>query len=228
MERTQRWAVRRSSLPTVLPAQDRTFGSLTDGEINSPSSPRHQWDHRRHVPFTHDPESPMPLGEGQVRDVGSARLADPEPIEAEKHGQGGVAFVEVLRREQEGAQLPAIETSPLRGVNLRSSDVLGGVSAHPAVDVGKAVEATDGGQPAVDGGRCKTSLLHRSAVELDVRSLRLQDGQAHVGGPLEECPQIVAISGEGATVVPGKKSCGRDLSLIEARIGNDGGQGVWI
>jgi len=33
-------------------------------------------------------------------------------------------------------------------------------------------------------------------VEVDVGSLRLQDGEACVGDPLEECPQVVAKSVE--------------------------------
>lgn len=98
----------------------------------------------------------MSLSEGEILDVGSARLTHPKPIEAEEDGKRGMALVEALGREEERAQLPAIQASPLRWVDLGSSNVLCGVGVYPAVDVSKAVEAADGGQPSVDGGRRKT------------------------------------------------------------------------
>ena len=107
-------------------------------------------------------------------------------------------------------------------------DVLGGVGADPTVDVSKAVEATDGGQPAIDSGGSQASLFHHRAIELDMGLLRFQDGEAHVDGPPEECPKVVAIGVKSATVVPGEKRCGRHLRLVEAGVGDDGGQVVRI
>jgi hypothetical protein len=81
----------------------------------------------------------MPLVEGQILDIGSTGFADPQPVEAEQYRQGGMALVAALGCEQEGAQLSAIEASTFGWVDFRTPDVLGGVSAHPAVDVGKPV-----------------------------------------------------------------------------------------
>ena len=50
-----------------------------------------------------------------------------------------------LSGEEKRTQLPTVETATLGRVDLRPSDVLGGVGVHPTVDVGKAVEATDRG-----------------------------------------------------------------------------------
>ena len=59
-------------------------------------------------------------------------------------------------------------------------------------------------------------------------SLRLHDGEANVGGPLEERPQVVAIGIERTAEVPGKKSCRCHLGLIEAGVLDDGGQSFRI
>ena len=142
----------------------------------------------------------MPLMEGQILDIGSTGFADPQPIEAEQYRQCGMALVAALGCEQEGAQLPAIEAPALRRMDLGTPDVLGGVGAHPAVDVGEPVEAAHGGQPSVDGRGSKASLLHGRPVELDVRSLRLQDCETDVGGPLEECPEIETVGIERSCV----------------------------
>jgi hypothetical protein len=61
-----------------------------------------------------------------------------------------------------------------------------------------------------------------------VRSLRLQDGETRVGGPLEEGPKVVAIGIERAPALPGKKCCRCRLRLIEPGVLDDGGQSLRI
>jgi hypothetical protein len=213
---------------SVLPTQDRTLSALADGQINCASSPRDKGNHRRLASFAHDAEGPVPLGEGQILDVGSARFADPKPVEAEEHGQSGMILVAALGCEEKGSQLPAIQSSPLGRVDLRAPDILGRVGGDPSVNVGEPVEAADGGEAPVDGRRGQALLLRGGAVELDVGSLGFQDGEACVGGPLEEGLQIVAVGIERSSAVSGEKCCRCNLSFIEAGVLDDGGQGVGI
>jgi len=179
---------------SVLPTQDCALGALANGQINGANSPRHQRDHRWLASLSHDPQGPVPLGEGEILDVGSTCLTDPKPVEAEEHGQSGMILVEALGRAEKGSQLPAVQSLPLGRVDLGAPDVLGRVGDDPSVDVGESVEAADGGEASVDGRRGQTLLLHGGAVELDVGSLRFQDGEARVIGPLEEGPQVVTVA----------------------------------
>ena len=48
-----------------------------------------------------------------VLDVGVAGLGDPQPVQAQQHGQGGVGVVEALGGEEEPGQLAAVEAPPL-------------------------------------------------------------------------------------------------------------------
>jgi hypothetical protein len=47
-------------------------------------------------------------------------------------------------------------------------------------------------------------------------SLRLQDGETDVCGPLEEYPEIETVRIERSAVVPGEEGCGCNLSFVEA------------
>jgi hypothetical protein len=42
----------------------------------------------------------MTLGEGEVLDIGTAGLANPQTVQAKQCGKGSVITVETLRREQ--------------------------------------------------------------------------------------------------------------------------------
>jgi len=105
----------------------------------------------------------VPLGEGEILDVGSTRLADSKSVEAEEYGQSGVTSVAALGGEEKGAALPAIQASPLGGVDLGAPDVLGRVGGDPTIDVGEPVEATNGGEvrSMVDGPRPFCSMAVR-------------------------------------------------------------------
>jgi hypothetical protein len=94
--------------------------------------------------------------------------------------------------------------------------------------VSESIEAADGGEASVDGRRGQTLLLHGGAVELDVGSLRFQDGEARVSGPLEEGSQVVAIGIERSSALAGEKCCRCHLSFIEAGVLDDRRQRVGI
>jgi hypothetical protein len=78
-------------------------------------------------------------------------------------------------------------------VDLRSADVLGWVRPDAAVDVREPVEPTNRRQVTIDRRRGEPAVLHPGAEQLDMRTARLHDGDAVVGGPLEEAAQVVAI-----------------------------------
>jgi hypothetical protein len=84
------------------------------------------------------------LSEGEILDIGSTCLTDPKSVEAEEHGQSGMALIETLGREEESAELPAIQSPPFGRVDLGAPYVLGRVGVHPSVDESEPVEAADG------------------------------------------------------------------------------------
>jgi hypothetical protein len=83
----------------------------------------------------------LPLGEGEILDVGSTCLTDPEPVEPEEYSQSGMIPVESLSGEEKRAGLPTVQSPLLGRMDLGPADVPGGVGIHPSVDVGEPVEA---------------------------------------------------------------------------------------
>jgi hypothetical protein len=78
---------------------------------------------------------PMASLHAHILDVGVARLGDPQPVQAEQHGQCGVGVVEALGGEQEPGKLAAVEAPPLGGVEGGEAHVLGRVRGDTAIDV---------------------------------------------------------------------------------------------
>lgn len=72
------------ALPIVAD-QDRPLTPLTNGQIDGARSARHERNHRRLVSLARNPERAVPSVEADVADIGLARLADPETVEAEEH-----------------------------------------------------------------------------------------------------------------------------------------------
>src|SRR5664280_1224533 len=97
----------------VLPPENRALVALTDSEVDGPSGPWHQRNSGWLASFAHDPKGAMTLGEGEVLDIGSARLTDAETVEAKQHGEGGMITVESLGCEQEGPELRSVESPTL-------------------------------------------------------------------------------------------------------------------
>ena len=116
------------------------------------------------------------------------------------------------------AELPSVEAAAFARVDLGPAGVLRWVRGDPAVDVGEAVEAADGREPAIDGRGGQAPLLHGAPPQLDVGPLGLEDVETDVGAPLEEGAQVVAIGLEGPTAIAGQVRSRGHLSLSE-RIG---------
>ena len=136
----------------VVAEQDRTSGTFPDGQVDRPGCPGHQGDDRRLVALADDAQRSVASLEAQVLDVGRARLADPQAVQSQEHGESCMGVVDPLGREQKRPQLSPVEAAGVVGVDLGPAHVLRRVGDDPAVDVGEAVEAADGGQPPVNSG----------------------------------------------------------------------------
>ena len=55
---------------------------------------------RRLVALADDAQRPVAPLEAEVLDVGRARFADPQAVQSEEHGKGGMGVVDPLGREQ--------------------------------------------------------------------------------------------------------------------------------
>jgi hypothetical protein len=117
----------------------------------------------------------VPTVEGNVLDVRPTGLAHPKAVEPEQHGEGGRIPIKPLGCVEERPELPAVQASALGGMDPRPTDGLGRVGHNPSVDVSEAIDATDRRQPAADGRRCEFPPFYGGSVELDVRSLGLED-----------------------------------------------------
>jgi hypothetical protein len=141
MDRTHRWAVRRSRR---LPSWRSRIGPvvpLADGQVDGASRSRHQRDQGGLVALADDAQGPMAPLESEVLDVGRARLTDPQAVEVQEHGQGGVGVVDPLSCEQELPELGSVEAAGVSGMNLGSANVLRCVGGNPPIEVGEAIEA---------------------------------------------------------------------------------------
>lgn len=165
----------------------------------------------------------MAAFEPEVLDVGRAHLADPQPVQAEQHGQRGVDTVVLLGGEQD---TPSSERSRPRASEgwTRGRRTYWAVRRDSSVDASEAVEAAHRGEPPVDRRCSQPALLHRAAPQLDVRSGCFQHGKANLGGSLEEAAEIVAVGIERSAAVASQEGGRGELCLI-ARIS---GSGSWI
>jgi hypothetical protein len=80
-------AVGRASVEalSVVAAQDRALGALTDGQVDGPGHPGDQRDQSWFVSLADDVKSPVPPIDAKILDVGSTGLAHPEAVEAQKN-----------------------------------------------------------------------------------------------------------------------------------------------
>jgi hypothetical protein len=126
--------------------------------------------------------------------------------------------VVLIRSKQAHAELGAIQPASVGGVDLGSADVRGWVGPDASVHVREPVEATDRGESTVDRRRREPAVLHPGAEPLDVGTARLHDGDAVVGGPLEEAAQVVAVRLERPAAVAGKERDRSKLRLIDLEL----------
>ena len=173
------------TLPILAP-QDRSLVTFADDEIHSACRSRDKRDRGRLVALAQDRQRAMPALEGQVLDVRSARFGDLEPVQAQQHRQRGMVAIEPFGGEQESAEFGAVHATTLVWLHLGTPHVLRGVRPDPAVDVSEAVEPAHRRQASVDRRCRQPSLLHPTAVQLDVRARRREHGEVGVRRPLEE------------------------------------------
>ena len=123
--------------------------------------------------------------------------------------------VEAFGGEQERPELGSVHPVAVVGMDLGAADVLGRVGRDAAVDVGEPVEATDRAEEAVDRRRCQPALLHRRAIQLDVRPGRLKHVETVLARPPEEHAQVVPVGVERATAVTSQERRRGELCLID-------------
>jgi len=194
--------------------EDRPLRPLAHGQIDHPSGSRNDGDDRRFRFFAHDPKGPVPTVEAQVLDVGTAGLAHPQSVEAEQDGERSMGVVEVLRGEEEPAELGAVEAPAFGTLDGRTADVLGRVGGDTPVDVGEAVEAAHGGQAPIDRRRRQSPGLQCRAEQLNVRAGGAEHLETHVSRPLEERSQVVAIGLERSSRVARQECRSCDFGLV--------------
>jgi hypothetical protein len=125
----------------VCSKQDRAGLAFPDGKVDGSGRSGNERDGGGLVALPDDPQDAVTPLEGEVFDVGGARLADSKSVEAEENGERGVGVVVALGGEQEGAELGAVQPTCLGVVNLGAMNVLGGDRRDATVDVREPVEA---------------------------------------------------------------------------------------
>jgi hypothetical protein len=125
--------------------------------------------------------------------------------------------VDALCAEEECTELTPVHATHLVGKDPRPPDVLGRVRSDSTVDMSKTVEATYGGQSAVDGRRSEATFLEGGSIELDVAPGGREDLQAGIGCPLKVGPEVVAVGVERA-VASQKPAAARSAGLGRARV----------
>ena len=101
----------------VVAQQDRSLYPFADRQIQRSGSARDERDPGGPVAFADNLQRAMPAFEAEVLDVGPARFADPQPVQAEQHRQGGVHRRRPLGGEEERGQLATVHTSLRRRVH---------------------------------------------------------------------------------------------------------------
>ncbi len=152
-----------------------------------------------------------------------AGFADPQPVEAEQHGERGVVMVDALGGEQERAERGSVHPRGLGGVHRRAAHVLGGVRRDAPVDVREPVEAAHRREPAINRGRGEASFFEVDPEQLDVGPGGCQHVEPDVVGPLEERAQVVAVGLAGAAAVAGQERGDSDVGLVGG-VPTDGGE----
>jgi hypothetical protein len=145
---------------TVMAQQDGTISPFTDSEVDCSGGTRHQRNEGGLVSLADDPQYPVASLEGHVLDVGVAGFAHPQAIQSQQHSQRSMSVVESFGGEEKLTQLASVHPSPLGGMHGGTADILGRVSADPAVDVSEAVvtHAVDRRRSIVDAARPRSSI----------------------------------------------------------------------
>ena len=129
--------------------------------------------------------------EAEILDVGGARFAHSQSVQAEQHRERGVLTFVLLGSEPQDAELGAVQAAGVRRMELRSAHVLGRVRGDATVDVGEAVEPAHCRQAPVDRPRRQCPLLHPAAIQLDVWTRCRQYDELGIRRPLKEPAEVV-------------------------------------
>ncbi|MFZ0059333.1 MAG: hypothetical protein WAL35_04725, partial [Acidimicrobiales bacterium] len=117
--------------------------------------------------------------------------------------------IEPLGGEEERSELAAVHAPTFARIHLWASHVLSRVGRNSPVDMGEAVEAAHRRQSPVNRRSGDAPLLERCAVELEVRSRRIENRELRIGRPLEKGAKVEAAGVESSPAVAGEKShCG--------------------
>jgi hypothetical protein len=211
----------------VASAEDWAFVAFANGEVDGAGGTRDERNRCRLVALADDAQGAVPPFEAEFLDVGGAGFAHSQSVQTDQHGERRVISVELLRGEEEHTEFGTVQAAGFSGMDLWPTDVLRRVRADATVDVCEAIEPTDRRQSTIDRRRGQTPALHPGAEELDVRPLRFEHDDTVVGRPLEEPPQVMAVSVESATAVPGQERGSGELGFVRQqlrRVGLD----LWI
>jgi hypothetical protein len=143
----------------------------------------------------------MPAVDSEVLNVGGACLGDSKAVQAKQDRQRGEVVVIALGGKEEPSQFGAVQAATLRGVNLGSADILSRVRCDRPVDVSESVEPPYSREAPINGRGGQTALFERAAVQLDMRSSRVEDVKADPASPLEVVAQVVAVGVERPAAV---------------------------
>jgi hypothetical protein len=153
--------------------------TLADRQVDRPVRAGHERDRGWPIALARDPQDPMAALHRQVLDVGRARLADPQPVQAEQHRQCLVRAVVAVGGGEEHAELAAVETTSIRGVDLRASNALSRVRADPTVDVGEPVKPAHRREAPVDRRRRELGLAEPGVLERRVHRRGRSSDRGH-------------------------------------------------
>ena len=142
------------------------------------------------------------------------------PFNPSSTAKAAWAWSESLCGEQEPTELSSVKPSTLRRMHGGAAHVLGWVGADPTVNVSEPVETARGGQAAVDRRSGQATLLHRTAVKLEMSPLRFEHSQVVISSPLEEVAKIVTVGVQGAAAVAGQKRDRCQLGRIDGEPGS--------
>lgn len=88
-----------------------------------------------------NPEGAVAAVEAEVANIRLARLAHPQPVQAEQDSKGSALAAELLGGEQEPTEFSAVHPVALARMHRWAPHVLGWVRADPPVDMCEPIEA---------------------------------------------------------------------------------------
>ncbi|HCU96392.1 MAG TPA: hypothetical protein DHU96_28225 [Actinobacteria bacterium] len=91
--------------------EDRSFGPLADGQVDSPGGARGQRDGDHLAALTRDYQRPVAALDAKCFDVGTGSFGHPQPVEGEQRDQRMLRRRAKTSRDQQGAELVTVKAS---------------------------------------------------------------------------------------------------------------------